>query len=244
MSHQWTVNKLGVLGLSLFAAADTTQMHNLGEEVQGVNPYWGGATFVYGRGMSSIDKFAPCVCTPTYNSGEDRYRVGWDKIPNTANTGKMFGVAMQALSGGEYGWFMIVGQTPVLSSASVAADTAVGITGAGTLGAIGNGKQILNARCIRAATTTVTKTGHTGAVGSTRLTVANSSGLFPGVFLSGTGIASGCTVANVEPKDRVITLSAALTAAPAGTLTATYNDSSVFYNVLTMNRPFVQGQVA
>jgi len=240
----WTVNKLGVKNLSMAAAASDTQEHGLGETVIGEHPYWGSAKFVYGRYMAAISRLGVAVLDPTYNTGEARYRIGWNPVPNTANTGKCVGIAMANGSGGQFGWFMVEGVVPAQSSASVAADTACGVTAAGQIGAISNGKQILRARVIRAATTTVTTTGHTAIVGTTRIQVKDTTGFFPGVFLSGTGIASGCTVTDVSPDSKVLTISAATTAAMAGTLTATYNDGTTFFNVLQLNNAFVQGQVS
>jgi hypothetical protein len=55
-----------------------------------------------------------------------------------------------------YGWFQKAGVVPVKSTATVAAAAAVGLTGAGTIGANTAGKQILG--YIQLASQTGTKT--------------------------------------------------------------------------------------
>ena len=56
-------------------------------------------------------------------------------------------------------------------------------------------------------------------------------------------IAAGTTVSSIDPSGRFVTLSAVTTAAVAGTVTATYNNATVFYNVAHINRPFAQGAI-
>ena len=102
---------------------------------------------------------------------------------------------------------------------------------------------MLNARSILAATTTSAKTNCTANSGSTQLIVPNADGWFCGVYLSGTGIAALTVVTDIAPDGRTVTLSVATTAAVTGTVTATYNNATVFYNVAHLNRPFAQGQI-
>lgn len=207
------------------------------------DPWWGHAEFVYARAGGTITQYAPCTCLPAFNAGNSRYRWNMSEVANTAGMGVPLFVAMVGMSSGDYGWFMRSGLTPVDCNASVAADTALAIAAAGQLGALGNGKQILNARVAAAATTTVAKAA-VGVSGSTRLVVTNGAdGWFPGVYLSGTGIAGGTTVTAIDPDGRGVTVSAALTAAVNGTVTATYNNATVFYNVVLLDRPFTQGQI-
>lgn len=209
--------------------------------VTGVDPWWGAGEFLYGRASGAIRAFGLCVVTPTFQT--NAYRYDLSEVPNTANLGRMLAVAMQAMSAADFGWFCIAGLTPVDCTASVAADTTFGIAAAGEGGANTAGKQILNARVIQAATATVVKANVQAASGSTVLQVSNSDGWFPGVFLSGTGIAALTRVTTISPDGRTVNVSVATTAQVNGSVTATYNNATIFYNVAHLNRPFAQGAI-
>lgn len=214
-----------------------------GQVVTAVDPWWGGAEFIYGRANGTIRPFGLCVLTPTFNSTAQQYRYEVTEVPNTANLGRALCVAMQSMVAGDLGWFLVYGVTPVDCNASVAADTTFGIAAAGQGGANTAGKQVLNGRIVAAGSTTVVKANCQAASGSTVLTVQNSDGWFPGVFLSGTGIAALTRVLTVSPDGRTVTLSVATTAAVNGSVTATYNNATIFYNVAHLNRPFAQGAI-
>lgn len=212
-----------------------------GQIVPAVDPWWGAAEFIYGRANGPIRAFGLCVVTPSFQTNQWRYDV--TEVPNTAGLGRMLGVAIQPMVAGDYGWFLITGVVPINSNASVAADSAFGIAAAGQAGAMTAGKQVLGGRSVAAATTTVVKANATAQNASTRLTVGNSDGWFPGIYLSGTGIAAGTTVVSVDPSGRFVTLSAPTTAQVNGNVTGTYNNATVFYNVYHLNRPYAQGQI-
>lgn len=167
--------------------------------------------------------------------------------PNTANLGQPVAAASIAVplnaTLDQFAWFYIGGSFPVLAGASVAANTSTGITAAGTTGAVAAGKQILNARVQVAATTTVVKANVSTVSGSTILRVPNADGWFPGVYLSGTGIPAAATVSSIDSSGTIVTMSAAATATGAVSVTATYNNATVFWNVLNANRPFAQGAI-
>lgn len=222
---------------------DTTPRVQPGQIITAVDNWWGAGEFIYARAAGTIRAFGLCVLTPVFDSTLGSYRFDVTEVPNTANLGRMLAVAPCALTSGQYTWFQITGLTPVNCSASVAADTTFGIAAAGQGGAAAAGKQILNARVIAAATTTVAKAGCTAPNGSTSLQVPNSDGWFVGAYLSGTGIAAGTTVSSIDASGRFVTLSAATTGAVAGTVTATYNNATIFYNVAHLNRPFAQGNI-
>jgi hypothetical protein len=179
--------------------------------------------------------------------------VVWDNawsataVPNTANLGQPVGLVLNAVASVasvQYGWVVISGRFPALSGASVAANAAIGITAAGALGAVANGKQILNAKVQAAATTTVAKTNTVTQSGSKVIKVSNTDGWFVGLPLSGTGIAASTTITAIDPDNRTVTMNNNATASGAVTVTGTYNDgSSNYWNVLYMDRPFAQGQV-
>jgi len=232
---------VGYPQLTPFNLPDSTSRLGPGMIVNAYDPYWGGGEFVYCKANGSIRQFGLVVITPTIASGQVVYNA--TEVPNTANLGRTLGVAMVVASSGQFLWVCIGGVVPVNCSASVAADTTFGIAAAGQGGANAAGKQILNARVAIAAAQTVAKTGCTANSGSTRLLVPNADGWFAGAYLSGTGIAAATTVSDIDPSGTVVTLSAATTAAVAGTVTATYNNATVFYNIAHINRPFAQGAI-
>lgn len=221
---------------------DDTPQAMVGQFIGGFDPYWGGRELVYAQATGAIRQFGLCSLTPTFASG--RWGLVASEVPNTANLGEPLGVCMSAIgSGGGYGWFLVSGLVPVNSNASVAADTAFGIAAAGQAGAITAGKQILSARVYAPATTTVAKANCIAGQGSQQLQVTNTDGWFRGAYLSGTGIAAGTTVTSIDPSGRSVSISLATTAAVTGTVTATYNNATVFYNVAYLNRAFAQGQI-
>lgn len=230
--------QLGMVGTGVDSSARLAQ----GQIVTASDPWWGTGEFLYGRANGSIRGFGLCVCTPTFDSTLGSWRHDLTEVPNTANLGRMLAVSLAPLSAGQYGWFCVSGLVPVNCSASVAADTTFGIAAAGQGGANSAGKQVLNARIVAAGATTVAKVGYADS-GKNILTVGNSDGWFVGAYLSGTGIAAGTTVAAIDPSGRTITLSANTTAQVNGTVTATYNNATIFYNVAHLNRPFAQGAI-
>lgn len=234
----------GVVGyqqVAFFGLPDTTERQGPGFMETFIDPYWGALEGVYVRANGSIRQGGLVVLTPAVTSG--RYRWEATEVPNTANLGRPLYVAMTAMTSGQYGWVAQSGLVPVNCTASVAADTAFGIVAAGQGGAIANGKQVVGSRVMAPATTTVAKSNCVANSGSTRLQIPNADGWFCGIYLSGTGIAASTTVTDISPDGTQVTLSLATTAAVAGTVTGTYNNATVYYNVAHINRPFAQGQV-
>lgn len=222
---------------------DTTPRLQPGFMQSFVDPWWGFGEFLYARAAGSIRAFGVCVMTPVFDSSLNSYRYDVTEVPNTANLGRSVCVSQKAMVSGDYGWFCMTGLTPVNCNASVAADTTFGIAAAGQGGANSAGKQLLGARVIAAASTTVAKANCQNLNGSTALQVPNSDGWFVGAYLSGTGVAAGATVSAISPDGRTVTMSAASTASIAGTVTATYNNATVYYNVAYINRSFAQGAI-
>jgi hypothetical protein len=229
--------------VNFYGGLDSTDRQMPGQMFEGVDQYWGFQKAQYVRANGAIRQFGLCVITPVFDSALGRYRYDATEVPNTANLGRNVCVAASVMTSGQYGWVIQQGLSPVNCTASVAADTAWGIAAAGQGGAIANGKQIVNSRIIAPATTTVAKTNCSASFGSKQLTVSNSDGWFTGAYLSGTGIAAGTTVTSIDPSGRFITLSLATTAAVTGTVTATYNNGTVFYNVARLEFSFAQGQI-
>jgi hypothetical protein len=209
--------------------------------VTAVDPWWGTGEFVYARATASIPAMAPCSIRPTFQTNTWR----WDatQLANTANTGAPVAVAMQAMIAGDFGWFAVTGVVPIASNAAVAVGVAIGVANTGQLGTNTAGKQLLNAAVVALSSTTVAKANCTAPNGSTVLQVPNSDGWFPGVYLSGTGIQAGTTVLSVDGSGRFVTLSLATNALVNGTVTATYNNGATFYNLVILNRSFLQGAI-
>lgn len=241
MAYALLNGPVGNQQLTPFNLPDTVARQLPGLIVDAVDPYWGGGEFMYVKAGGSIRQYGLVVVTPSFASGQVVYTA--TEVPNTANLGRTVGVAMVSASSGQFFWVCIGGVVPVNCNASVAADATFGIAAAGQGGANSAGKQVLNARSVVAAAATVAKTGCTANSGSTRLQIPNADGWFAGIYLSGTGIAAGTTVTDIDPSGTVVTLSAATTAAVNGTVTGTYNNATVYYNIAHINRPFAQGAI-
>lgn len=207
-----------------------------------VDPYWGGLELI----RLAIPTSTTAIVAGTLAVWNSSYQ--YVIAPNTANMGQSLGVSMSAIPLNatyvQYAWFVIGGKCPVLCGASVAADTAFGITAAGKGGAIANGKQIVNARVRTAATATVAKANTTLQSGSTVYKVANTDGWFVGLPLSGTGVAVSSVITGIDPDNRTVTVNNAAIASGSVTVTGTYNDGSAnYWNTAILNRPFAQGQI-
>tara|TARA_A100001391_G_scaffold203677_1_gene196704 strand:- start:1584 stop:2315 length:732 start_codon:yes stop_codon:yes gene_type:complete len=232
---------LGSQPVGNFFIPDNVQRHVLGTVLGANDPYWGGQEVVY----LAIPASTPLVTgTP----------VVWDvansviAVPNTANLGMPLALSLNAVptsTSVQYSWFVIEGRTVAASNASVAAASPIGIAAAGRLGANTAGKQVLNARVNAAATTTVVKTNVATQSGSPllRTSQGNTDGWFVGVVVTGTGIPASTTIIAIDPDNRTVTMSANATATGNVTVTGTYNDGTIFYNVVTIDRPFAQGAI-
>ena len=232
-----------------------TSMPN-GVIVAGYDNYWGGVEFQYCYFASTVAPWTPVSITPSNSvSGfTNKFLFVAAALANSANQARPVGVAIAAQAAGQFGWVAVSGLVPALSTASVAAGSPVGITGAGTLGASSAGKEIENAVSIQAATTTLTKNVLLTSGSAVVLVTGNNTidGLFIGAAISGTGIPSGAVVGALDPDGRRFTMVAGpgvtTTLAPATasggiTATATYNDGTNYYNILQLNRPFAQGRI-
>lgn len=149
----------------------------------------------------------------------------------------------------QYAWFVIGGRYVFNSTASVAAGTLIGIAAAGQAGANSISKELVNTNVVLAATTTVVKPANLRN-GFSTFTVSNSDGLFVGLALSGTGIPASTSIGAIDAAGTTVSMVAVGTTTPVSatatglqTVTATYNDATRFWNVVTMSRPFAQGAI-
>jgi hypothetical protein len=216
------------------------------------DPVWGTGEFIFARANATIPIKALCTFLPVWNSTTRTY--DWNAVPvaNVTLAGRPVSICMSeqpsvgavnALTAGQFGWFMVAGNYPVNGTASVAADTACGITAAGQIGAVTAGKQIVNARVITPATQTVVVASASGRSGDDRIVVANTDGLFVGGYLSGTGVGASAIIRGIDRIRNELWVSVVNSAAVTGNVTQTANNGTIFYNVLNMNRAFAQGQI-
>lgn len=223
-----------------FFVPDTTQRHPLGAIIAFNDPYWGGGEAIYLKMPTSA-----ALKVGTVMSYDVASSFTAATLANTANMGKSICFLMNAVASSasaQYAWCAIAGSFPVWSSASVAADTAIGVVAAGQAGAVANGKQFANCRVTLPATTTVAKTNTQQFTSTILRTTTVSDGWFVGVALTGTGVGASAVISAIDPDNRTITASVASTASNSVTVTGTYNDGTNYWNVCTFNRPFVQGQ--
>lgn len=231
---------IGSAPVGNFFVPDTEQRHKLGSIITFNDPYFGGGEAIYlSMPASTALRVGQVLAYDTVAS------FAATSVANTANLGKPLAFLMNAVASNasvQYAWGVISGQFPVYSSASIAANTALGIVAAGQAGANSAGKQILNARVTLPATTTVVKANTVTQNGSPVLKVQNTDGWFVGVSVSGTGITTSLII-GIDPDNRTVTLASNATATGAVSATGTYNDATSFFNVVTCDRPFAQGAI-
>jgi hypothetical protein len=229
---------LGTQPFNDWFVPDTIQRHVLGQRQTAVDPYWGLGTFVYIKSADAILKGSLVMVDESFNGA---------LLPNTANQGFSFGVAMYSMASGVYGWIQVEGLAVYKTNATVAADAAIGIGAAGIAGTNAAGKQLLNVRNRRAATATVSLTNTTTANNSSVLfRAAGYDGAFIGAALSGTGIPASTVVAALDPDGKRIYMGSAIgtidklaTASGNVTVTVTYTG----YGAGVINNPFAQGAI-
>jgi len=206
---------------------DTVQRHPLGETVTAVDPFWGTGKFVYIKSAAAILKGS--------------------LLPNTANQGFPFGVAMAPIPSASFGWLQTEGRAVYATNATVAADVAIGIGAAGIAGTNTAGKQLLNVRNRIAATGTVTVSVLTTNGTNTLLAQKGYDGFFLGLALTGTGIGASAVVAGLDPDGKRIYTGTAIgtltganqTASGQVTLTGTYTG----FGSGIINNPIAQGAI-
>ena len=238
----------GHVGASLVNLAgltvDTTPRHPEGLIVSAVDSWWGAGEFIYARANGAIRAFGLVQLNPAFNSTDNRWYYEATEAASTAILGRPLCVAQKTMADNDYGWFCIAGLTPVNCNAAVAADTTFSVAATGQGGAAATGKQVVNARIVGASTITVAKANCTSPQAITKtINVPNSDGWFVGAYLSGTGIGAASIIASISPDGRTVTSTVDTTAVIAGTVTATYNNATIYYNVAHINRPFSQGAI-
>lgn len=219
-------------------APDSTRRMQVGLVLDAYDSYWGFGRFMYVSAATTMEKGTLAMWTEAFVAAD---------LPSTAGQGFPFGVLMDSMVSGQYGWLQLAGFAPASASASVAADTAVAVAAAGQVGALANGKQLLGARNRFASTATVALTNVQTFNGSSILLTNGYDGWFTGMALSGTGIPASTVVAKLDPDGRTVSMGSVIgtvdkTATASGLITATGTYTN--YVGLIFNNPFAQGQVA
>lgn len=245
----------GATAVGNWATWDTVQRHALGTVISVVDSYWGAQELIYLR-------FAFTTGTPLRTGTILQYDQGLGTIDvnvpgsaggynaalaaTTANAGRQVafnsvGIPASAPTGTYFLWAVIAGTAPVWSAASIAADTGIATssTTAGQAAATLTNRQIMNARVTRPATTTLAKSANIRS-GSPIITVNDTFGWFQGVSTTG-ATAAAAIINDINPDNRTIVLAANANASGTATVTGTYNDGTNFYNIVTCNRPTIQG---
>lgn len=232
---------VGNQAISFGYLPDTVERVQPGCLVTAMGDYWGGRELVYIRAAAAIRAGGLVTITPVLANGQWRYDA--TEVANTANLGRPVYAVLAPMSTGQFGYAVRSGLALVNSTASVAANTTIGIAAAGQGGANSAGKQLLNAVTIAPATTTVVKTNCVANAASNRLRAPSTDGWFIGCYLSGTGIAAGTTVLSFDDDERSVVLSANTTAIVNGSVTGTYNNGTIFYNLAHFDHAFAQGAI-
>lgn len=243
---------VGVQHIDQCTVPDTTsRLLGSGGVTAASDPYWGGGEFVYCYFTAAVRAKGLVQFQPAFDATNNRWRFEAQELANTANLGRPVGVAVMPAAIGTFGWVQISGTTPVNSNAAVAANTPIGVAATGQVGANSAGKQINSALTSAQATSsaiTVVKPSissayQAGTTGSALIAVTNTDGWFVGGFVSGTGIAAGATVTAIDTAEQIVTLSAVNTATVTGNITFTYNNATIFFNVIVLDRPQLQGAI-
>ncbi len=214
---------------------------SLGTTIAAYDSFFGAAEFVF-------VKFATASTAVPFGSvviWDDAHLVAKTAAAASVVSGQPLGVLASrfpsdaaAATSPLFGWVCIRGRIPATFSATAT-------TGALYLGTAGNftptaanGKQVLGAITLLAASNAISKVCQTQN-GGTELVVPNKSGLYPGVTVSGTGIAAGTVTTLDSGSNNKVVLSAAMTA--TGSVTVTFTDTG--FGQVRLMYPSAQGQV-
>ncbi len=218
------------------ALADPVQKHQLGTRINAVcndysavagYPNGGGAEFIYAKAAGAF------VNGRLVHLDKDLLLLD---VPVTANTGRPVFAALNSFSATNiYGWIMAAGIMPLRFSVAAT----VGALYSGTAGNVSptaaNGRQILGAHTLVAATGTVVKSARTRN-GSPRVEVNDVGGLYIGMTMTGTGITGAIT--DMDAGANVVVLANNCTATGTTNMTGTHTG----FGIVQLCHAFVQGQ--
>jgi hypothetical protein len=123
-------------GFQPIAVTDTTQNHAVGTIVTGTDPVYGGAEFIYLKGVAST----VVGSVVTYNTVSGTTTLA----PAGTNKPQPIAIAMSANVADQWGWYQISGVAVVAKAATVslAAGVAVGVQSTGVINASASGKEV------------------------------------------------------------------------------------------------------
>lgn len=201
------------------------------------DPVWGPGEFIFGRVSAGIRIYGGCMALPVWDATNKVYTYNFLEWTATANAGRPYYVYQGNRAGvaGEYAWFQMSGRSPLNCTASVAAGVAVGHNAAGQGTADAATFGIEGAICITPATQTVVSAG-SGVIGDNKINLVDTAGFIVGGYVSGTGVGAAAIISKVDPIGKFILVTVVNSAAVTGNVTVTYNNATIFYNVLEMNR--------
>jgi|SRR5215831_1059594 len=245
MTYKCTSGQIGVPPIELAVAVPASLSAlpcSAGLQVTAEDKVWGPGEFMFARASAAIRQYGLCCLTQVWDATNKVFTWNMGEAPSTTIMGRPVYVSMAALTTGQYGWFMQSGVAPVNCNASVAADTTFAIAATGQGGALAAGKQVVNARIITAGTQTVTATG-SGISGDNVINLSSTDGFILGGVLTGTGVGASAKVSFIDPMGRYVIVTVVNSGAVSGTITCTYNDATIFFNVATLNQAFAQGAI-
>ena len=223
-----TSGLVGAQGIGDLFIPDTVQRFALGEYIDVVDPAFGWGQYIYGKAGAAI-------ALPGRLNHFDYLYASFD-VPNSAGVGRPVFVNKAKMLINTFGWFQLAGIAPVQAQASVAIAAQAGITAAGQLGAVAATKALQGCAIVQPSTYAPTKTVST-VNGSPIISMADTSGLFIGLTVSGTGLSG--TIIAVDPNGNQVTLSA--NASATGVVTGTFTHTG--FVLALLSNPGVAGTV-
>lgn len=201
------------------------------------DPVWGPGEFIFARAGAGIALYKGTQFLPVWDATNKVFTYNMTEWAATANSGIPYYVYQgnRAALVGEYAWFQMTGRSPVNGTSTIAAGVKGSHAAAGQLAADGATLSLNNAIVVTPATQTVVSAG-SGLIGDTRINLVSTDGFFVGGYVSGTGVGAAAIVSAVNPNGKFILVTVVNSAAVTGNVTITYNNATIFYNVLEFNR--------
>lgn len=201
------------------------------------DPVWGPGEFIFARAGAGIRLAGLCQFLPVWDATNKVFTHNMIESTATANASRSYYIYVgnTALTTGQYGWFMTSGRYPVNSTSSIAADTQFS-HGAGQAVVAAATTGVDAGIVVTPATQTVVSASVSGVSGSNQIFLASTAGFFPGAYISGTGVGAAAICSFVDPLGRYILVTVVNSAAVTGNVTATYNNATIFFNVVDCNR--------
>ena len=208
-----------------------------------LDPLFGPGEVVWARAGAGIRVGGLCVLTPSYDATNFTMQQNMTEASVAVNQGRAVYVyaGRLALTVGQYGWFIMTGVAPMSCNVYLVQGTALGIAAVGQGGAFVASRAINGAVVAAPSTQTVVRNGTGVAADNQIFFQGGTQGLFPGAFVSGTGVGAAAVITQVL-NDRIL-VSVVNSAAIGGAVTQTANNAVIFYNYVALNRPQAQGPI-